>query len=79
MLREEYLPGIDEEAIQSVEHPGADGNISEVWYRRREKWIPLEDTEFLYGPKLRIHEIVCRTHPDREHSVAAVSHTPTDI
>jgi hypothetical protein len=60
VLKEEYLPPVDEEAVQSVEHPGDDGNVAEVWYRQREKWLPAEDTEALFGPKLRIHEIVCR-------------------
>lgn len=60
VLREEYLPEMDEEAVQAVEHPGQDGAVAEVWYRRREKWLPSKDVEALYGPKLRIHEIICR-------------------
>jgi hypothetical protein len=61
VLREEYLPPADEEAFQSVEHPGEDGAVAEVWYRQRERWLPAEDTEALFGPKLRIREIVCRS------------------
>ncbi|MBT3273383.1 MAG: hypothetical protein HN368_09525, partial [Spirochaetales bacterium] len=62
ILREEYLPAMDEKAFQAVEHPGEDGTVAEVWYRQREKWLPAKDTEALYGPKLRIHEIVSRPY-----------------
>jgi hypothetical protein len=60
ILREEYLPAMEEEPVQSVEKPKDDGSIAEVWYRRREKWLPADDTETLFGPKWRIHEIVVR-------------------
>ena len=60
VLRPEYLPAMEEEAFQSAEHPAEDGTVSEVWYRKREKWLPVDDTEALYGPKLRIHEVVLR-------------------
>ena len=58
VLREEYLPAVDEEPVGSVENPRDDGTVADVWYRRREKWLPADDTEVLFGPKWRIHEII---------------------
>ena len=49
VLREEYLPTVDEEPVGSVENPKDDGTVAEVWYRRREKWLPADDTEALFG------------------------------
>ncbi len=60
ILREEYLPPVDTEVGGSRENPRDDGTVSEVWYRQRERWLPDDDTERLFGPKWRIHEIVVR-------------------
>ena len=60
ILREEYLPAMDTEVGGSRENPRDDGTVAEVWYRQRERWLPADDIERLFGPKWRIHEIVVR-------------------
>ena len=47
VLRPEYLP-------ENVSPDSTSG----MWHTEREKWLPAEDTEELYGPKLRLHKIV---------------------
>ena len=51
---------MDEEPVQSADNPRDDGTVAEVWYRQRERWLPADDTERLFGPKWRIHEIIAR-------------------